>query len=101
MGPQPTALKRGERGIVFTWDDGLEVELSSWQLRVQCPCAACVSETTGRRTLNPALVSRDIEVRDVQPVGLYAYRCLYSDGHDTGIYTLEALRRLCEEPPGE
>lgn len=95
------ALRRGASGVVFTWSDGLAVELAPRQLRVRCPCALCVSEATGRRTLDPALVPAELQLQDMQPVGRYAYRCLFSDGHDSGIYTLELLRSLCESPPAE
>lgn len=97
MPPTLTSLKRGDAGIVFAWDDGLEAELSPWTLRVHCPCALCVSEATGRRILDPATVPEDVGLKDMQPVGRYAYRCLFGDDHDTGIYTLDALRRICEE----
>ncbi len=96
-----TGLRKGERGIVFSWDDGFEAELSPWQLRVRCPCAHCVSEATGRRLLDPASIPRDLGLRDLKPVGNYAYRCLFSDGHDTGIYPLEMLREIAEDPPPE
>ncbi|TAH34570.1 MAG: DUF971 domain-containing protein [Planctomycetota bacterium] len=96
-----TGLRRSDAGVVFQWSDGLRAELRPRQLRLRCPCAACVSETTGRRLLDPALIAGDLMLADMQPVGRYAYRCLFGDGHDTGIYTLEHLRELCEQPPNE
>ncbi len=99
MEHRPTALRRSPGGITIAWDDGLERELSPWELRVACPCAHCVSELTGEALLDPATVPRDITLQDMQPVGHYAYRCLFGDGHDSGLYTLELLRRLCQEPP--
>lgn len=96
-----TGLRRAGRGIAFTWSDGLVAELAPRQLRVRCPCAACVSETTGRRLLDPWSVPADLGLQDMQPVGRYAYRILFSDSHDSGIYTLELLRELCERPPAE
>lgn len=94
-------LRRVPAGIGFTWSDGQAATLSPRQLRVRCPCAACVSETTGRRLFDPALVPSDLALADMQPVGRYAYRILFGDGHDTGIYTLEHLRELCLHPPTE
>lgn len=99
MDHRPTALRRTDRGILLAWEDGLEGELTPWQLRVACPCAHCVSELTGEALLDPATVPQDLALEEMQPVGNYAYRCRFSDGHDSGIYTLELLRKLCEEPP--
>lgn len=101
MDPQLTGLRRVPGGVAFTWSDGLSVELTPRQLRLRCPCAACVSETTGRRLLDASAVPAALELVQMQPVGRYAYRMLYGDGHDTGIYTLEHLRELCQHPPSE
>ncbi|KAA3612768.1 MAG: DUF971 domain-containing protein [Planctomycetota bacterium] len=95
------ALKKTESGILFTWQDGLERELGIRQLRIRCPCAQCVSEVTGARLLDPSLIPGDLPIQDMKAVGNYAYRILFGDGHDTGIYTLEHLRQLCVEPPEE
>jgi len=98
--PKLIGLQRGSRGIVFSWDDGRKAEFTARDLRVECPCALCVSEATGRRILDPDRVSGDLEFRDIQPVGSYAYRILFSDGHDTGIFTLGLLRRLADAGGG-
>lgn len=95
------AVRRGEIGITFVWESGLSQELSPRQLRIRCPCAACVSEVTGERTLDPATIPSTITLQDMKPVGNYAYRILFGDGHDTGIFTLETLKGLCESPPSE
>ena len=39
-----------------------------------------------------------IRITDIAPVGRYAYHIVWSDGHDTGIFTLEHLRELCQCP---
>ncbi len=90
-------LKRVDAALRFTWTDGLEAEVSLRDLRIECPCAHCISELTGKRLLDPATVDPAIELQDMQPVGRYAYRCLFSDQHDSGIYPLDLLRALCEE----
>jgi DUF971 family protein len=43
--------------------------------------------------------ARPLKVLDMKPVGNYAYSIAFSDGHDTGIYTLEFLRGLGTEVP--
>jgi ATP-binding protein involved in chromosome partitioning len=89
------ALRRKPGAIQFEWSDGVERALEDRALRLACPCAFCVHELTGRRLLEPAQVPGQVKIRDMQPVGNYAYRILFDDGHDTGIYTLERLRGLC------
>jgi ATP-binding protein involved in chromosome partitioning len=91
-----TGLRQGKRGIVFTWSDRMEAELDPRTLRLRCTCARCISETTGQPLLNPATVPEDIKLTGIEPIGNYAYRCQFSDGHNTGLYTLELLRELCE-----
>ncbi len=95
MDPRLVALRRRPEGIQFCWEDGPEKVIGDRALRLACPCAFCVHELTGRVLLDPAGVPQDLRIKDMQPVGLYAYRLLFSDGHDTGIYTLERLRELC------
>jgi len=64
-------------------------------LRLACPCAACREEMTGRPLLDPARVPEDIDGLAVQLVGAYGIRIDWSDGHNTGIYAYEMLRRMC------
>lgn len=87
-------LRRTAGGIRLSWASGREDFLSVYALRVACPCAFCVDELTGKRRLDPGSVPQGIELVDMQPVGRYAYRLLFGDGHDSGIYTLEHLDRL-------
>lgn len=93
-------LRRNGEAIVLEWGDGIQGSLTPRNLRVVCPCAFCVSEVTGERLLDPATVPADLKLVDMQPVGNYAYRLLFSDGHDSGIYRLELLHELCRHPSG-
>ena len=95
---QLVRLQRLSEGtkIALTWDDKLQKELWVYDLRLACPCARCIHEVTGKKLVNPANISSEISLKDMQPVGNYAYRLLFSDDHDSGIYTLELLRKLCE-----
>ena len=94
MSARLVGLERTEGAVRLRWDDDVTAEVSIHELRSLCPCAHCISELTGQRLLDPATVPRDIALKDMQPVGRYAYRCLFSDQHDTGIYTLEMLREM-------
>lgn len=95
MASELRSIKREGEAIAFVWADGVEAALSPDLLRKACPCAKCVNEVTGEAILDPNSVAADIKLVDMQPVGHYAYRLLFSDQHDSGIYRLELLHRLC------
>ena len=65
-------------------------------LRRECPCAQCVNEWSGERTLKPESIADDIEIADLTTIGRYALNFRWSDGHETGIYSFQYLRDLCE-----
>lgn len=69
-------------------------KLSSYNLRLNCQCALCKEETTGRNLINKNLISKNIEIASVKQVGNYGIRINFSDGHGTGIYTLNKLNSL-------
>ncbi len=78
--------------VTVEWADGHTSVYSARELRQACPCAGCVDEVTGRRTLDVDAVPDDTHTRDVALVGNYALSILFSDGHSTGIYTFRMLR---------
>ena len=57
-------------------------------------CAGCVDEMTGVRTLDVNAVTDDIAITDMQLVGNYALKFVFSDGHDTGIYSWDRLYEM-------
>src|SRR3954466_11019728 len=98
MGMSEIALKRQEiepREISqesssllrITWGDQRICDYTAPKLRRACPCAQCVNEWTGQRTLKPESISDDVEINDLDIVGRYALNIRWSDGHDTGIYS--------------
>jgi len=93
--PIPLAIHRGEREIVITWAPDHRAAYPARDLRIQCHCAQCRDEFTGRLLLEPGTVPDDIIVRRIELVGTYAIRFDWSDGHTTGIYTYEYLRKIC------
>lgn len=78
------------------WKDGVVSELAPRDLRLACPCAGCVDEMTGVRTLRPEGVDAHVYPRAIHYVGRYALQFMWSDGHSTGIYTYEMLREMWE-----
>lgn len=92
---EPNELGLGPSGeLLVGWHDGPKAELSPYTLRVNCKCANCVDENTGQKTLDPNSVSLDIKILGIRPVGRYGVSLQYSDGHNTGIYTFDAIKQL-------
>jgi DUF971 family protein len=78
--------------IVITWADGHVSRYDHQELRRRCPCALCrASAPPGR----PALAPGGVQAVGYQLVGRYAIQFLWNDGHNTGLYPLEELRRMC------
>jgi DUF971 family protein len=75
------------------WPGGPEVTIPAARMRDCCPCAACVEEGTGKKILDPATIPQDIRPLEILPVGSYTIQIHWSDGHSTGLYTWETLRR--------
>lgn len=97
---RPRALrKEGDEHLVIEWNDG-HVSRYRWvHLRNRCPCAGCREERL--QPPDPLRVLKPNELvplrpTRLEPVGYYAYKIVWSDGHDSGLFTLEYLRDLCE-----
>ncbi len=82
----------GEMNII--WKDGAHTTYDYWQLRTSCPCASCVDEITGEKILDDATVPKDIHPVRSAYIGNYALEILWSDDHNTGIYTFDKLRDI-------
>lgn len=98
--PENIAVDRSARSFVIDWPGGRTDRIAFVDLRRDCPCAACVSELTGQRLLNPDTVSESIEPTAVDLAGNYALRIHWSDGHNTGLFTWPHLQRLGEQLAG-
>lgn len=96
--PIPREIGRANRhDILIEWKDGEVCVYPSRELRLECPCARCVDEMSGRRILQPESISLDVYPKSLELVGRYALRVYWSDNHSSGIYTFKLLRGLC--PP--
>ncbi len=92
--PVTISLAKDQKTLTLTWEDGHIGALSARMLRQNCPCAECVEEFTGKRTLDPEKVSDEMKLLEVQPVGNYAISFTFGDAHTTGIFNWEYLRQL-------
>jgi DUF971 family protein len=97
MSPTNLRALRDDRVLEITWPDGVVHRLPFRLLRQECPCASCVNEFTGERMLKPDSVSEDIAPESMNLVGNYALKISWSDGHNTGLYAWEVLRRIAIE----
>ena len=96
----PTSPHEGPHPIALTWSTGQTVKIPALELRFECPCAGCVDEHTGIRTLRKETLPLDIRATRVEPIGRYALAFTWSDGHATGMYSFESLWKLCESRLG-
>lgn len=99
---RPEAITRGEQNSLrVSWEGGDVVEYPLQFLRRECPCAHCKGENILGKVYKPTLLPTYVEGMNelvaVEPVGGYAIRIRWGDGHDTGIYTWEFLRVLAGE----
>ena len=97
---EPREIRQeGESGLRITWADERVCLYAAAALRRACPCAQCVNEWSGQRTLRPETISEGLTIVDLSIVGRYALNFRWSDGHETGIYSFKYLRELCEQVP--
>jgi DUF971 family protein len=101
---QPTQLELvGDNRLRITWSDGQIREYTIRELREKCPCATCREKRRAPpppSTMLPVLTAaetRPLSITGMKPTGSYAYSIDFSDGHNTGIYTLESLREMGSE----
>ena len=101
---QPQKLELVEHNqLRITWNDKSVRDYAARELRDKCPCATC-RENRNAPPPSPlqlpvisAAEAQPIRIIAMKPVGNYAYSIDFSDGHDTGIYTLETLREWGHE----
>ena len=95
---QPLDIQPIGHELAIRWDDGSETYIALEKLRRACPCAGCKGEidVMGQVHRGPEiqLSPNSFQLRRIARVGSYGIQPLWSDGHGTGIYSFEYLRRL-------
>ncbi len=90
----------GADTIEIQWTDGHCGLVSLGTLRDMCPCAGCAGESILFESYSPPEPDRKApgryELKAASPVGNYALKIVWGDGHELGIYSWEHLRSLCE-----
>ena len=87
-------IEENDSEVSITWSDEAETRYTAAGLRRACPCAACVNEWTGEKMLDEKSIADDMSFRHISIVGRYALNFHFSDGHDTGIFSFDYLRKV-------
>ena len=95
--PWPTEirLKRDRRALGVAFDDGVAHDLPAEMLRVLSPSAEVQGHSPEQRKTIGG--KKDVSITAVDPVGNYAVRLTFDDGHNTGLFTWTYLRKLGDE----
>jgi len=101
VSPKHIRAFKDEGELEIHWQDGTIHRMSFRFLRGSCPCAGCVNEFTGVRTLDVNSVPETIRPDDVNLSGNYALKFSWNDGHDTGLYTWDYLWELGQSDPSD
>jgi DUF971 family protein len=93
--PIPTEIKLHQKSRILelAFDNGDRFELTYEFLRVFTPSAEALGHGPGQEKLQ--IGKRDVEIVSIEPVGNYAIKPLFSDGHDSGLYSWDVLHTLC------
>ncbi len=93
--PQEIKLRRRSRVLEVSFDDGSRYQLPFEYLRVYSPSAEVQGHGPGEGVL--VVGKEQVGIRAIEPVGHYAVRLVFDDGHDTGLYTWSYLHELGAE----
>ena len=92
--PWPTdiTVKDHGRTLEIAYDDGETVQLTAERLRVESPSAEARGHSPHEK--KPVVGKGNVTIVGVEPVGNYAIKLVFDDGHNTGLYSWDYLRKL-------
>lgn len=99
--PTGITLNKNEGYLEIVWNDGQVCQYPLSHLREACPCVECrgghqfMGSQYDPSNLLELKPKRSYAIADLQMIGNYAIQPTWDDGHSTGIYAWEYLRRLC------
>ncbi len=88
---------RAARTLEVAFEDGRRFALPAEYLRVESPSAEVQGHGPGQKTIVPS--RRHVDITAIEPVGSYAVRLIFDDGHDSGLFTWDYLHQLGDEQP--
>ena len=94
MSPHPVSIKLQTKShkLNIEFDDGSKFELSCEYLRVYSPSAEVKGDGPGQSVLQ--IGKEDVNINQIEPVGNYAIKLIFDDGHNTGLYSWNYLYEL-------
>ncbi len=92
MTPTEIRLRKNSRLLVISFDDGSEYSLSCEYLRVHSPSAEVAGHGPGQERLQTG--KENVAITAIDPIGHYAVRLVFDDGHDSGLYSFTYLHEL-------
>ena len=93
--PRDVNFNRSSKTLSIQFEDGAVFHLPAEYLRVESPSAEVQGHGAGQKKTIPG--KRSVSVKDLEPVGNYAVRILFDDGHDSGLFTWAYLYELGEK----
>lgn len=93
--PTRLAFSKSAKRLSIAFDDGVDVEIDYKTLRLNSPSAEVQGHGRGPKPPAP-VIPADLNVTKADPVGRYAVRIFFTDGHSSGLYTWSWLRALGE-----
>jgi DUF971 family protein len=83
--------------MFIEWNTGEAFAVPYLEMRYHCPCAGCIDEHTGHRTIQKDSISPTVRPTQVQLIGRYAIQVDWSDGHNTGMFHFDRLYELSKK----
>jgi DUF971 family protein len=93
--PTDIKLHRRSRELTVRFADGMSGRLTAEYLRVHSPSAEVKGHAAGEGLL--VTDKESVNIAQIEPIGRYAVRLVFDDGHNTGLYTWPILYELCAE----
>lgn len=93
--PTEIRLERETRVLHVAFDDGKAFALPAEYLRVESPSAEVQGHTADQKQIVAG--KRNVGISRIEPVGNYAVRLIFDDGHDSGLYSWVVLREMGEQ----
>ena len=93
--PVTIRLRKASHQVTLEYEDGTSFDLPFEYLRVYSPSAEVQGHGPGQGVLQTG--KENVQVTSIDPIGYYAVRLVFDDGHDTGLYTWKYLYELGEQ----
>ena len=90
--PTEIRIQKDRTALTIAFDNGRQYTLSAEYLRVESPSAEVKGHGASTAVTVPG--KRNVKIANAEPVGNYAVRLIFDDGHDTGLYSWTLLDRL-------